>query len=299
MRLSPAFSTFMVAALFGPAAYADCAASSVSVSGGEIRTQYDYLSPSPTVQRSALRVVGTPDCASQGLLITVTADRSDGALGFGSSLILRSGNETLFADLQVVSRSASSARDSQSRGDTGKGLSLSATGDLSRDDLVLTVRPGQLPLPGRYSATVRVAASPGPSSSSTVNDGTPLEVVVEVKPMVGLAAGSGTSLELGAIRPGGSADRPVTFQAYSNTPYEIQLLSDNDWKLQRGRSTNGAIGYSPEMTGLGPAYSGQFQPSTGPYQRHDLNVRVGEFQRAGAGIYADWVTIRIRPLTGG
>lgn len=299
MRLFASVSTLMVATLLAPVAYADCATSSVSVSGGEVRAQYDYLSPSPTVQRSALRVVGTSDCASQGLSITVRADGADGARGFGSGLILRSGNETLFADLQVGSNSASSAREPQSRGDTSKGLSLSATGELSRDDLVLTVQPGQMVLPGRYSATVRIAASPVGSSSATVNDGAPVEVVVEVKPIVGLAAGSATSLELGAIRPGGSADRPVTFQAYSNTPYEIQLLSDNAWKLQRGQSTLGAIDYSPEMIGLGSSYSGQFQPSAGPYQRHDLNVRVGKFQRAGAGVYVDWVTVVIRPLTGG
>ncbi len=299
MRLFPAFSTLMAAALLAPAAYADCATSSVSVAGGEVRAEYDYLSPSATVQRAALRVVGTSDCPRQGLIIAIRADGADGARGFGSSLILRSGNETLLAELQVGSRSASSAPDFQSRGDTGKGLSLSATGELSRDDLVLTVQPGQRVLPGRYTATVRVAASSDRSISAIINDGAPLEVVVEVKPIVGLAAGSGTSLELGAILPGGSADRPVTFQAYSNTPYEIQLLSDNDWKLQRGGATTGAIGYSPEMIGLGTTHSGQFQPSAGPSQRHDLNVRIGDFQRAGAGVYADWVTVRIRPLTGG
>ncbi|MEN5362280.1 hypothetical protein [Brevundimonas intermedia] len=260
--------------------------------------QYDYLLPSATVQRSRLQV-STSNCPPNSVFVTIVAEGADGARGFGSGLVLRSGNETLIADLQVAPRSGSLTREPRSRGEDSNGLSASATGEMSRDDLVLTIQPGQRVLPGRYSARVRVSASSDPSDMAVTNAGAPLEVMVEVLPMVGLAAGSGTSLELGDIRPGGSAVRPVTFQAYSNTPYEIQLLSDNDWKLLRKGSVSGAIEYAPEMNGLGTAHSGQFQPSSATYHRHDLNVRVSDFERAGAGIYSDWVTIRIRPLTGG
>lgn len=286
------------AAFLASAAYAECAISSVSVIGGEVKAQYDYLYPGPTIQRSALQLSAS-NCRSNRVFVRILPDGADSVRGLGPGLMLRFGNETLLADLQVNSRSNVSTSQLQSRGETSNGLSASATGELSRDDIVLTIQPGQRVAPGRYSARVRINASSDPSDMSMSNAGTPVEVVAEVMPMVGLAAGTGTSLNLGDIRPGGSAVRPVTFQAYSNTPYEIQLSSDNDWKLQRKGPVNGAIDYSPEMTGLGSTHSGQFQPSRDRYHRHDLNVRVGDFQRAGAGVYSDWVTIRIRPLTGG
>ena len=298
MKSCISFATISVATALATTTHAECITPSVSVSGGEIRTQYDYLSPSPTVHRAALRVIGSSDCNTQGLAININPDGSDGSRGFGSGLVLRDGNETIIADLRVIPRSASAAVEMPSHGDSGDALSLSPTGDLSRDDLILTLQPGQSARPGRYSATIRVATSQD-RSLPALNGGFPVKVVVEVKPVVALAAGSGTSLELGTIQPGATADRPVTFHAYSNTPYEIQLLSDNDWKLQRAGSAIGAIGYVPDMTGLGANHFGQFHPSAAPFQRHVLNVKVGDFQRARAGTYADWVTVRIRPITGG
>lgn len=283
------------------ASKAECSLGRPSITGGGIEGRYDGLTAGNSVISTIVRLSGSDDCRLSRVNLSISPDESDPG-AFGGQLVLKSGSDTLVGDLRIARRSSASATQGLSDGDASRDVVLGATGNLVSEELILTLPAGQMPPPGLYTARVRLNADASADQVARTS-GTPVDVRIRVTPFVGLAAASSTTLDLGILQPGGQSDRGVSFRAYANTPYEIEFASDNEWTLQRLRSSSGQIAYEPMLSGstVGgtPQRSARFERARGSYQTHEFNARVGEFSRAAAGVYSDWVTIRIRPAVGG
>lgn len=290
MKSLPCFAALIATVAVIPgSATAECVISSIGVAGGRLSADYDGLSPSPLTLNVPLMVVANDDCRRGDVAVRILPDGA-GAQSIGSNILLQSSDAVLQANLRTGQ--ASQPHPSAAEvGDKAANIHLGASGSGLDSEIVLSIPAGQDVPPGDYTLRVRVAAG------EALRRGDPLDIVVRVKPFVGLAAASGTTLDLGVLNDGAQAPTPITFRAYANTPYRIELLSDNGWKLQRGRSATGGIDYDPILSGVPVGGSGErvarYRNVASGSEAIQFNARVGDVPRVAAGRYSDWVTVRI------
>lgn len=291
------YAAAAAAVAFGAsAAHAECNLTSFQVSNGEVFGRYDPFEASASPVTVPVRSSGSGDCQGDRVQLTLEADPST-PFALDGTIELRSGGDTLQAKL-----GDSSGRPINSLfagGRPNASLRLGAAGDVRSGDLTLILPPGQQVPPGTYSARLIATAK------ITENDGgegatreTPFGISVTVVPAVGLAAGSDTTLDLGTIHDGGSAQQPVRFRAYANTGYRLTLSSDHDFALTLNGRKNGArIDYVPVLgqhqvnpDGTGIPFA---DPGSNGFRRHALNVNVPHVGRPPAGTYSDYITVEI------
>lgn len=279
------------AATFGVSrpAMAECEVTSVSVTGGQLAADYDGLQLSDLRLNAPLRIVANRDCRRSGVAVVILAD-GGASQPIGSSILLESPSGVLRANLRA-GRSSQARPSGAEDGDKVGNVQVDGTGGGLDSELILTVPAGQDVAPGDYKTRVRLAATEKPGRA-----GDSLDIIVRVRPFVGLAAGSGTTLDLGVLSSGSQAQNAVTFRTYANTPYRIVLSSDNDWKLERER-TSGSVAYDPmlgdvALTG-GSERVARYGNVPGGSEVIRFNAKVGDLPRVPAGRYSDWVTVRI------
>lgn len=273
----------------GAPALADCRVSSIGVVGGQVSATYEGLSNSALVVNTPLNIAANGDCRRSGVVVSILPDGAS-SQPIGSTILLQSGKEVLSATLRTgrASQPRSAASDEDDRDE----IPLGVTGGGLNSELILTVAAGQNVSPGEYRTRVRLAAS-----GMGERAGDPVDIVVRVRPYVGLAAASGTTLDLGVLSSGTQAVNGVTFRTYANTPYKIVLISDNNWKLKRSRTAPGDISYDPILSGV-PLTAGNERVArlsnvASGSETLQFNARVGDMPRVAAGRYSDWVTVRI------
>lgn len=272
------------------AAMAECEVTSVTVTGGQLQAEYDALDVTDLRLNAPLRVVANRDCRRSDVSVSILADGA-GNQPIGSSILLEANGGVLRANVRAGR--ASQPRPSAAESNDGVGnVQVDGAGSSLDSELILSVPAGQEVAPGDYRARVRLAGSDARGRS-----GDPLDIVVRVRPFVGLAAGSGTTLDLGQLATGAQAQNGVTFRAYANTPYRIVLASDNDWKLQRERTRGAGISYDPVLGGAalsgGSERVARYNNVPGGSELLRFNAKVGDMPSMPAGRYSDWVTVRI------
>lgn len=169
--------------------------------------------------------------------------------------------------------------------------------------LYLLIERGQVVRPGLYRASMRAFATLN-QGNNTPQVGQPFEVLVTVAPAVGLAAASGSELDLGELSDQDRAVSSVTFDAYANVAYELSLSSDNDFNLRRGGTMIGGIAYRPVVDDNMVSTARARVDFASPHgeenrRRHRLNVVVPQIGDAAAGRYRDYLTVTINPKFGG
>jgi hypothetical protein len=278
------------------AAHAECRLTSFRVANGQVFARYDPFEGSANPVNVPLDSSGNADCRGDRLRLTLEADPST-PFALDGTIQLRSAGDTLQAKLGDSSgRPINSAF---SGGRPSASLQLGATGDIRSGDLTLILPPGQQVPPGTYTArliaTAQIIGDQGQQGASTE---TSFSISVTVVPAVGLAAGSDTVLDLGTIRDGDSAQRPVSFRAYANTGYRLTLSSDHDFALTLDGSKKGArIAYVPMLgqqeVNPGPGGIAFADPGSSGFRKHDLNVKVPHVGRPPAGAYSDYIPVEI------
>lgn len=283
------FATAAISTLAAAPALAECEVTSIGVTGGQVSADYDGLAVSDLKVNAPLRVVASPDCKRAGVSVSIQSEAGS-SLAFGSSILLESGSGVLRANLRTGQASQPRPGAAETSSEAG-GVRIDGAGAGLDSELLLTVPAGQDVSPGDYRARIRLTASDGHPRA-----GDPLDIVVRVRPYVGLAGGSGTTLDMGVLSSGSQAPNGVTFRTYANTPYRIVLSSDNDWTLQRGRASEG-VAYDPVLAGVpltgGNERVARYVNVPGGSETIRFNARVGELPRVPAGRYSDWVTVRI------
>lgn len=283
-------------ALGGSAANAACTLTSFEVANGQIFATYDPFDSSANPVSARLSSSGTGDCAGDRVDLTLEADPST-PFAVDGTIQLRAGSYTLVARLGDSTGRALGNLFSGGRANAS--LHLGATGEIRAGDLTLILAPGQQVPPGVYSARlIATATVQGDDGQDGAARQTPFGISVTVVPAVGLAAGSNTTLDLGTIHDGGSAQEPVSFRAYANTAYRLTLTSDHDFALTQNGTKNGArIAYVPMLgqQAVTPDAAGiPFgDPGAAGSRRHVLNVNVPHVGRAPAGTYGDYITVEI------
>lgn len=296
MRVSH-YAIAAAALAFGTsAAEAACTLTSFQIGNGQVFGSYDPFEATSNPVNVPIESSGSGGCAGDRVQLTLEADPST-PFAVNGTIQLQSGGDTLLAKLGDSSGRPINSLFSGGR--SSASLSLGATGDIRSGDLKLILPPGQQVPPGTYSARLIATAtvSDGNGGKSTESRA-PFGIWVTVVPAVGLAAGSSTTLDLGTIHDGGSAQRPVSFRAYANTGYRLTLSSDNNFALTQNGARNGArIAYVP-MLGqkeVTPSAAGTFfaDPGSKGSREHMLNVTVPHVGRPPAGTYSDYITVEI------
>lgn len=267
----------------------NCVLQSVSVPGDAVSISYDPLEASATRAPFSLSLAST-GCGSRSVPVRIDADDSNPQAASGSTIRLMSGTNQLEARI----------------GDAGPGqgngalvISISGDGTAVSSPLYLVLAPGQRVPPGVYTA--RMVAEVLPNNGAGNRDEgvtTSFDLIVTVQPLVGLAAATGTGLDLGQLREGATALSPVTFHAYANTNYTLKFTTDFDLNLLLG-ATRGqpAIPYIMRVNGEDVATNGRelsfANPGMQGFQAHELNVRLPALPLRPAGTYQDFITVEI------
>lgn len=290
-------------AFSGSAQAAECQLNQFELGSGIVNSSYDPFDATSNPIQLEIRSSGSPDCANQRVRVSVEPDLSAPTAINGGEITLTSGSDRLVAQLSGANGRA--ARDTFASGAPTSILRLGSTGEARSSELALILAAGQRVPPGLYTTRLKVVATP---VSDTGRDGRSYtgyaDIAIQVKPSVGLAAGSGTTIDLGTIEDNDIAQEAVTFRAYGNTGYELAFSSDNDFKLVLNGTAGGpSIKYVPvlgnkelEDTSSPVAFS---EPGNKGFREHRLNVRVPELKRRPAGTYRDYITVKISAVVAG
>jgi len=288
--------------MFAGAAQAECRLSSFRVANGEVFAQYDPFEASSSPTAVDLDSSGSTDCRNDRVRITLEADPST-PFALDGTIQLRSGGDILQARL-----GDSNGRPTNSLFSSGTPSALlrfGASGDVREGDLKLVLPPGQRVPPGIYTARlVATAQVIGDDGERGQTREASFGISVTVRPAVGLAAGTDTTLNLGVLHDGSTASDPVRFLAYANTGYNLRLTSDHDFAMTLdGRNNTPRIGYVPvldrhdvEQGAPGVAFG---EPGSSGFRVHRINVRVPQLARRPAGLYRDFITVEISANIGG
>ena len=267
----------------------NCTLSSVSVPGGQVTADYDPSESQETRAEFALSVISS-GCGNRNVPLRLEADPSNPGAMSGGTIRLTSGSNVLEAAIT----------DSE-RGRPNNGaivIDLAANGTSSQA-LYLVLAAGQQVPPGVYRA--RLLADVLPSVGGSGRDAgvtTAFDVIVTVSPLIGLAAATGTGLDLGEIRAGGSALSPVTFRAYANINYKLKLTTDYQLQLRKSPTeTDPNVPYvilfnNQSLTANGAQIAFDKPDSTG-FRTHSLDVQVPALALRPAGTYRDYITVEI------
>lgn len=266
----------------------DCRVDAPDFQPDVVTASYDPFDAAPVSQEFQIEV-RTQDCPSNRNLV-LTVDSPDPNNYDGRVIRLTNGSgEALLA--QLSDRSSSQGGRANDRFNVKQGLTA----------LYLQIERGQVVRPGLYRASMRAFAAPN-QGESTRQIGQPFNLVVKVEPAVGLAAGSGSELNLGELTDQARAPSNITFAAYANVGYQLSLSSDNDFQLRR-QGEGAGIAYRPiiddNVVSAGQTHLDYSSPSGKQNRRnHRLNVVVPTVGDATAGRYRDYLTVTIKPKFG-
>ncbi len=287
--------------IFAQAANAECRLDVFDVASGQISARYDPFEALEPPISVAISSSGTGDCADQRIRLSVEPDPSM-PFSVGNSIGLQFGSGTLEA--RLTDGNGRRIPDGRSAGGDAF-LRLGSSGAARDGDLRLQIPAGQRVSPGVYTARLVLVVEPvGQDGRRSQPIRSPFNISVTVLPVVGLAAGSDTRIDLGTIQSGSTAQRPVSFRAYANTGYSLQFVSDNEFNLTLdGRRDGARIAYVPVLGGQefnpgarGPSFA---DPGMQGYREHRLNVRVPQLGQRPAGVYRDYITVEITATVGG
>jgi hypothetical protein len=203
---------------------AGCEVSSLTVVGGSIATDYDPTEAADMEVEFTIDVVST-GCGSQNIPLSIDADPTDPDAVSGNTINLEA------SDGSKLSARISSKQRSSSNG--ALVVDPKRDGTTSSGPFYLVLTSGQRVAPGTYSASLQAAVTPNQGGAKTGRIAAPFQVIVNVRPLIGLAAGSGTELDLGQISAGGKAMSPVSFHAYANINYTLKFTSDYEFRMRK------------------------------------------------------------------
>jgi hypothetical protein len=281
--------------LLAGAANAECRLDTFQISNGQVFAQYDPFEATSTPTSVPLNSTGNSDCRNANVRITLAADPST-PFALDGAIRLRSGADVLEARLGDSNGHVTNSLFSS--GTPSALLRFGTAGDVRQGDLRLVLPPGQRVPPGVYTARLIATAQVVDDNG---DEGAPrsatFAISVTVRPIVGLAAGTDTTLNLGILRTGDTAENPVRFLAYANTGYRLRLSSDHDFAMTlNGRSNAPSIAYVPvlDRQDVGASNDVEFaDPGFLGFRIHKLNVRVPQLDRRPAGVYRDYITVEI------
>lgn len=288
---------------FSTAAHAECQLSQFELGSGIVNSSYDPFDAAANPIQLEIRSSGSADCANERVRVSVEPDISAPTAVSGGDITLTSGADRLIA--QLAGTNGRAARDTFASGAPTSVLRLGSTGEARGGELSLILSPGQRVPPGLYTTRLKIVATPLSDDGRQGRSYTGYaDIAILVKPSVGLAAGSGTTIDLGTIQDDDIAREAVTFRAYGNTGYELAFSSDNDFKLVlNGTAGAPSIRYVPvlgnkelENASAPVVFS---KPGQSGFREHRLNVRVPELKRRPAGTYRDYITVRISAIVAG
>jgi hypothetical protein len=268
----------------------DCAVAAPSISPDTVVARYDPFDAATTNADFAIDIVTTDCPANRNFFLEL--DPVDPTQSDGTSIrFVGPGGVALTASI------------SDARGGRGHGRGDFFNVKSGAQTFYLTVPFGQIVPPGDYSARILAAARLN-NGANTPDSSRPFDAIIRVGAAIGLAPATGTGIDLGTLGDGDHADQPVTFDAYANVPYRLQLRSDYGFVMRRG-GVAGAVGpqYSPLLDDV--ALSGavaQRDFTTPPNnvwrRRHSLDVQVPSIAGLPAGTYRDYVTVEISARLG-
>jgi hypothetical protein len=175
---------------------------------------------------------------------------------------------------------------------------------LGLQELYLLINRGQVVSPGIYRAPL-IAKTMLNQGNVTPEAQSTFELVIIVGPAVGLAPASAMEINLGTLESNDTATAPAAFDAYANIDYELEILSDNDFRLVRdGVPGQAAVAFVPVLDAqLLPSSAARatFDRPLGANsrRRHQLNAKVPSIAGAPAGDYEDVMTVQISAKLGG
>ncbi|RIX27033.1 hypothetical protein [Sphingomonas edaphi] len=175
---------------------------------------------------------------------------------------------------------------------------------LGIQEFYVLIDRGQVVPPGVYRAPL-IAKTVLNQGNNTPEALTSFELVIVVGAAVGLAPASSMEISLGTLENNDTAMAPASFDAYANIDYELEILSDNGFRLVRdGLPGQAAVAFVPVLDAqLLPPFSARatFARPLGAdsRRRHQLNAKVPSIAGAPAGDYEDVVTVQISAKLGG
>lgn len=270
------------------AAEAACSLRSVTVPGNTVTVSYDPFDAAIADQPIPVTLTGT-DCNNRNLFLSIEEDPSYPGILVANTVQLGSPPNRL----QLI---LNDGRSSQ-----GSNGFFNVT--INGATLYLTIPRGQRVAPGEYVGTLQLRAAEN-NGRNTDGVSTLLHFRIVVEASVGLAAASGTALNLGELGPGATSPQPVTFHAYSNTGYALTVSTDFDLRLLLDpQQTQVAVPYvlqfDNRMLTSVPAQLEFSNPGDPGFRTHALNAEVAQMPTVPAGTYRDYITVEISPPTGG
>jgi hypothetical protein len=163
---------------------------------------------------------------------------------------------------------------------------------------------GVLLRPGEYGAEIEVSLWPRSPAKRAPLARQTFKVRFEIEATVRLslpASAPGTTLSLGALRPGQRADLAVLVT--SNAPYSLNVHSKNGWTLRRlegsGRRDERAS-YRFFLDGDDAAndrgFAREYQRAQEGTRAHHFEVLTGQFEYLRHGRYQDIITVTMTAL---
>ncbi len=273
----------------------DCALGQITVPG--LSSLYD---PFDATFQSLARVATlntSGNCAGTRVLLTLAPTPYSPQVG--STVLLRQGNgAALSATVKINSHSTPV---SSSGGGFATNPLLLQAGSSGEISLNLDVDAGQVTPPGNYRAELLLQATAVVNGKEQVQKGA-LDISVNVKPSVRLAAGSGNlAIDLGELKAG-VVGGPVGFDAYSNVDYTLSMHSDNGFLLKTQKGNGQGVPYQVVLQdagdvassqGVRPSINARFAVPPAGLRRHWLRVKVDPFGNLVAGQYSDVLTVEI------
>lgn len=190
------------------------------------------------------------------------------------------------------------------RAGAGGGRDMTFNVKAGMTTLYLLIDRGQVVPPGQYRASLLAKARLN-NGADGKEEVFPFELIINVSAAVGLAPAVGREIDLGELTANGTAANPVSFDAYANVDYELELISDHGFKLKRGAQPGqDGIAYVPVLDARNLSTTdarGDFARPIGTdsRRRHTLNARVPSIQGQPAGEYEDVLTVQISAKVGG
>ncbi|HEY4078764.1 MAG TPA: hypothetical protein VGM26_17690 [Rhizomicrobium sp.] len=287
-------------------AQAQCTLTQFTVPG--LTTAYDPFldQASPVPVGLTLQTNGVSDCSGARVELALTYAPSSPQTG--SQIHLKFAGADLAASVTGPGGQNYSIGDpANAFVDSRTSYPLGRAGLLSPGPIMqIGVPSGQTVPPGSYNAELQLVAKVIDAHGEVSQSSAPFSIMVNVKPSVRVAAGSGGLLiDVGELRPGAQGG-PVRFDAYSNVDYTLRLISDNDFALVRnGRGAPGeGVPYQPIVSGAPVDSSAsvsnqrirnvEFTAPGGGLRHHTFAVRILPFSGLRAGDYLDLMTVEIR-----
>ena len=283
------------AGLAGRADAAACSLGQITVPG--LASLYD---PFDATFQSLARVATlhtAGDCGGTRVLLTLAPTSYSPQVG-PKVLLQHGGGAALSATVKINNHSTPVAPPGGGFATNPLLLQAGSSGEIL---LNLDLEAGQVAPPGYYRAQLSLQATAVVNDKEQIQQAT-LDIAVNVKPSVRLAAGSGNLvIDLGELKAG-AIGGPVGFDAYSNVDYTLSLHSDNGFLLKSQQRSAQGVPYEAMLQdatdvavsqGARPSIQARFPvPATG-LRRHWLRVKVDPFFNLGAGQYSDVLTVEI------